>query len=75
MGILGYRNVYHRVPVVTTAILIKIVLMDIVEAQKPECGSLLEHTATDIVDNTLHPASSAQILDCCRNGYRRASEV
>ena len=68
MGILGYRNVYRRVPVVKTAILIKTVVMDIVEPQRPECGSLLEHTASDIVETTLHPAGSAQILDGYRNG-------
>ena len=49
--------------------------MDIVEPQKPECRSLIEPTATDIIEHTLHPAGSAQILDCYRNGYRRASEA
>ena len=58
-----------------TAILIKTVAMDIDEPQRPECGSLIEPTATDIVEHTLHLAGAAQILDCYRNGYRRASEA
>ena len=58
-----------------TEILIQTVAMDAVEPQRPECGSLAEPTAKDIVEPTVHPASSAQMLDCYRNGNRRASEA
>ena len=58
-----------------TVSLIKTAVMDILEPQRPECGSLIEPTAADIVEHTLHPAGSAQKLDCYRNGYRRASEA
>ena len=58
-----------------TANLVKTVAMDIVEPQRPECGSLIEPTATDIVEHTPHLAGSAEIWDCYRNGYRRASEA
>ena len=51
-----------------TANLIKTVAMDIVQPQKPECRSLMEPSATDIIEHTLHPAGSAQILDGYRNG-------
>ena len=56
-------------------ILMKTVAKDTVEPQRPECGSLVEPTATDVVEPTLHPAGSTQMLDCYRNGNRRASEA
>ena len=58
-----------------TAILMTTVAMDTVEPHRPECGSLVEPTANDIVEPTLQPTGSAQMLDCYRNGYRRASEA
>ena len=56
-------------------ILMETVAKDTVEPQRPECGSLVEPTATDVVEPTLHPAGSTQMLDCYRNGNRRASEA
>ena len=56
-------------------ILMKTVAKDTVEPQRPDCGSRVEATATDVVEHTLHPAGSAQILDSYRNGYHRASEA
>ena len=58
-----------------TEILMKTVAMDTVEPHRPECGSLVEPTATDVVEPTLHPAGSTQMLDGYRNGNRRASEA
>ena len=45
----------------------KTVAMDTVEPHRPECGSLVEPTATDVVEPTLHLAGSTQMWDCYRN--------
>ena len=48
-------------------ILMETVAKDTVDPQRPECGSLVEPTATDVAEPTLHPAGSTQMWDCYRN--------
>ena len=47
--------------------------METVEPQRPDGGSLLRPTSTDVAEPILQHAGSAQILDCYRNGHGRAS--